>query len=156
MCRPHWLAAVLSAIVLLPRPAAAADTFDLIYTDLPEFPALGREVTSGDLIATGGAMYITAASLQRLGVQVAWAGVFGNDYYSEYVRQMAIREALDLSLAKRVDQPYRRVTTSILPGRTRLVTYIDPPPIDLTPLADEMQRCAFAHLHLGGILTIEC
>jgi hypothetical protein len=33
MCRPHWLVAVLSAIVLLPGPSAAADRFDLIYTD---------------------------------------------------------------------------------------------------------------------------
>ena len=51
--------------------------FDLIYTDLPEFPMLGREVYSKEIIATGGAMFITATSLRRLGVQTGWAACFG-------------------------------------------------------------------------------
>ncbi len=52
--------------------------FDLIYTGLPEFPMLGREVYAQGIIATGGAMFITATSLHRLGVRVGWAACFGN------------------------------------------------------------------------------
>ena len=131
--------------------------FDLIYTDLPEFPAPGREVYSKGITATGGAMFITAVSLRRLGVQTGWIACFGNDYYSEYVHRLALDENLDLSLAACVDQPYRRVTTAIpFQGERAFVTYTDPPPIDLLARwLSAMQRCDFAHLHLGGIMTLE-
>ncbi len=131
--------------------------FDLIYTGLPEFPMLGREVYAQGIIATGGAMFITATSLHRLGVRVGWAACFGNDYYSQYVRSLALAEGVDLSLAANVDKPYRRVTTSIpFQGERAFVTYHDPPPIDLEAhwLA-AMQRCSFKHLHLGAIMSLE-
>jgi sugar/nucleoside kinase (ribokinase family) len=131
--------------------------FDLIYTDLPDFPAPGREVYSRGIAAVGGAMYITAVSLRRLEVQVGWAGCFGNDYYSEYVHRLALEENLDLSLAACVDQPYRRVTTAIpFQGERAFVTYADPPPIDRQAhWLSAMQQCDFAHLHLGGIMSLE-
>jgi sugar/nucleoside kinase (ribokinase family) len=131
--------------------------FDLIYTGLPEFPMLGREVYSQGLIATGGAMYITAASLRRLGVRVGWSACFGNDYYSQYVRQLALEEGIDLSLARQMNQPYRRVTTSIpYQGERAFVTYQDPPPCDLQAFwLERMRANQFAHLHLGGLLSLE-
>ncbi len=131
--------------------------FDLIYTGLPEFPMLGREVYAQGIIATGGAMFITATSLHRLGVRVGWAACFGNDYYSQYVRSLTLAEGVDLSLACEVDRPYRRVTTSIpFQGERAFVTYYDPPPIDLDAhwLA-AMRRCSFKHLHLGAIMSLE-
>jgi sugar/nucleoside kinase (ribokinase family) len=131
--------------------------FDLIYTDLPEFPAPGREVYSQGITAAGGAMFITAVSLRRLGVRAGWAACFGNDYYSEYVHKLALQEDLDLSLATCVDQPYRRVSTAIpFQGERAFVTYTDPPPIDLQAhWLSTMRRCDFAHLHLGGIMALE-
>jgi sugar/nucleoside kinase (ribokinase family) len=131
--------------------------FDLIYTDLPEFPTPGREVYSRGITATGGAMYITAVSLHRLGVRVGWASCFGNDYYSEYVHRLALEEDLDLSLAACIDQPYRRVTTAIpFQGERAFVTYTDPSPIDRQAhWLNAMQQCDFAHLHLGGIMSLE-
>jgi sugar/nucleoside kinase (ribokinase family) len=131
--------------------------FDLIYTDLPEFPTPGREVYSKGITATGGAMYITAVSLRRLGVRTGWAACFGNDYYSEYVHKLALQEDLDLSLATCVDQPYRRVSTAIpFQGERAFMTYADPPPIDLqTHWLSAMQQCDFAHLHLGAIMSPE-
>lgn len=131
--------------------------FDLIYTGLPEFPMLGREVYSQGLIATGGAMYITAVSLRRLGVRAGWCGIFGNDYYSRYVRNLAEQEEVDLSLAKTLDQPYRRVTTSIpYQGERAFVTYTDPAPFDVTDFwLEQMERNEFRHLHLGGLMSIE-
>ena len=106
--------------------------YDLIYTGLPEFPTLGREVYGTGILATGGAMFITAASLRRLGVRVGWAACFGNDEYSQYVRRLAVEEDVDLNLAQDVDRPYRRVTTAIsCQGERAFVTYVDPPPIDI-------------------------
>jgi sugar/nucleoside kinase (ribokinase family) len=153
MIQPDWRQFIPVYDVFLPGDYF----FDLIYTDLPEFPTLGREVYCGGVVATGGALYITAVSLRRLGVRVGWAACFGNDYYSQYVRALAQEEKLDLSLAQCVDRPYRRVTTSIpYQGERAFVTYADPAPIDLPAYwLETMRQCDFAHLHLGGIMTVE-
>lgn len=66
--------------------------YDLIYTGLPEFPALGRECYCRDVTSTGGAMYTTAAALTRLGAHVGWVTNFGTDEYSRFVRELAERE----------------------------------------------------------------
>jgi len=131
--------------------------FDLIYTDLPAFPMLGREIYSQGIIATGGAMFITATSLRRLGVRTGWAACFGNDYYSRYVRHLAEQEQIDLALATDVDAPYRRITTSIpYQGERAFLTYVDPSPIDQDAFwLDAMRRCEFKHLHIGGLMNVE-
>ncbi len=131
--------------------------YDLIYTGLTEFPVLGREIYSEGLIATGGAMFITAASLRRLGVRVGWAGCFGSDYYSRYVRDMAADEQIDLSLIKTLDRPYRRVTTSIpYQGERAFITYTDPKPEDLhAHWLTVLQQHTFSHLHLGSMTAID-
>jgi sugar/nucleoside kinase (ribokinase family) len=130
--------------------------FDLIYTGLPEFPVLGREVFGTGLIATGGAMFITALALRRLEVRTAWAACFGNDEYSQFVRGLAEQENIDLSLACDIDAPYRRVTTSIpYQGERAFVTFQDTPPVDLQAhwLA-RMDECEFKHLHLGALTSL--
>jgi sugar/nucleoside kinase (ribokinase family) len=129
--------------------------FDLIYTGLPSFPVLGQEVYSTGLISTGGGLYITAASLRRLQVHAGWAAVFGSDYYSRYVYDIVKQEQIDLSLVRCVDQPYRRVSTSIpYQGERAFVTFIDPPPFDLHAFwLEQMQACDFKHLHIGGLMA---
>jgi len=131
--------------------------YDLIYTGLPEFPMLGREIYGTGIIATGGAMFITATSLRRLGVRVGWAACWGNDDYSQHVRRLAVGEDIDLALAQDMDRPYRRITTSIpFQGERAFVSYADPPPVDLDAhwLA-AMRRCDFRHLHLGAMFRLE-
>lgn len=128
--------------------------FDQIFTGMPEFPELGREVYASDLTTTGGAMFITAAALTRLGAKVGWPACFGDDAYSQFVRDLAVREGIDLTLARSLPHPYRRVTTSIpLEGERAFVTYADPqvPDRDDHWLAS-MERCHFAHLHLGSLM----
>lgn len=127
--------------------------YDLIYSGLTEFPELGREILSKDVTTTGGAMYITAVSLQRLGANVGWPAYFGNDYYSQSVYGFALCENLDLSLARHVDRPYRRVTTALpLNGERAFVTYVDPEADDLHDYwLRSLQSCAFKHLHVGGM-----
>lgn len=127
--------------------------FDMIYTGLDQMPVLGHETYSQNLIATGGAMFITAVAMRRLGTNVGWATHFGNDYYSQYVRSLALTEALDLSLAKNLDYAYRRVTTALaLQGERAFVTFIDPDESAIQNYwLQTMDYCTFRHLHLGGL-----
>jgi sugar/nucleoside kinase (ribokinase family) len=131
--------------------------FDQIYTGLPQFPELGREICTTGLTTTGGGMYITATALTRLGVEVGWPVYFGDDYYSRYVRELALQEGVDLSLAKITPRAYRQVTTSMpYLGDRAFVTFADPDPEDLHDhWVDSLDRCAFKHLHLGGILCAD-
>ncbi len=127
--------------------------FDLIYTGLDHMPVLGREAYSQNLTTTGGAMFITAAALRRLGARVGWATHFGDDYYSQYVRNLASAENLDLSLSKLLDKPYRRVTTALaLQGERAFVTFVDPNESGMQDYwLATMDQCTFRHLHLGGL-----
>lgn len=128
--------------------------FDMIYSGLGTMPVLGRETYSQDLIATGGAMYTTAVALRRLGSQVAWASHFGSDYYSQYIRQLATEEMLDLQFCKTLDQPYRRVTTALaLHSERAFVTYTDPDEQGMQAYwLETINQCNFRHLHLGGLV----
>ncbi len=128
--------------------------FDMIYTGLDHMPVLGHETYSQNLIATGGAMFITAAALRRLGTNIGWATHFGDDYYSQFVRSLALAENIDLSIARNLDHPYRRVTTALaLHGERAFVTFIDPDENDMHSYWTEtLNRCTFSHLHLGGLM----
>jgi len=128
--------------------------FDMIYTGLEHMPVLGHETYTKNLIATGGAMFTTAAAMSRLGTRVGWATHFGNDYYSQYVRSLALSEKIDLSIAKILDHPYRRVTTALaLHGERAFVTFVDPDEHDWQDYwLKTMSECSFNHLHLGGLM----
>ena len=131
--------------------------YDLIYTGLTEFPELGREVMSTDVTTTGGAMYITAVSLSRLGARVGWPAYFGDDFYSRSVYDFAIKEGVDLSLARHVARPYRRVTTALpLHGERAFATYVDPEADDLYEHWQQaLEACDFRHLHVGGLDCVD-
>lgn len=128
--------------------------YDLIYTGLAEFPSLGREIFSTDMTSTGGAMFITAAALRRLGANVGWAGTFGSDEYSAFVRELALKEDIDLRLARVLDRPYRQITTSMpLHNERAFVTYSDPAPEDRYDYWQQIAETAsYRHLHLGGVM----
>jgi sugar/nucleoside kinase (ribokinase family) len=128
--------------------------YDLIYTGLAEFPVLGREIFSTAMTSTGGAMFITAAALRRLGASVGWAGTFGSDEYSGFVRELALKENIDLRLARTLDRPYRQITTSMpLRSERAFVTYSDPEPQDRYDYWLEIAKsAAYGHLHLGGVM----
>ncbi len=131
--------------------------YDLIYTGLTEFPELGREVMSTGVTTTGGAMYITAVSLSRLGARVGWPAYFGDDFYSRSVYDFAVKEGVDLSLARHVPRPYRRVTTALpLHGERAFATYVDPDADDLYEhWQNALEACDFRHLHVGGLDCVD-
>lgn len=128
--------------------------YDLIYTGLAEFPSLGREIFSTAMTSTGGAMFITAVALRRLGSNVGWAGTFGSDEYSGFVRELAFQEDVDLRLARVLERPYRQITTSMpLHNERAFVTYSDHEPEDRYEYWQHIaESTAYRHLHLGGVM----
>jgi hypothetical protein len=102
---------------------------DLIYSGMSEFPKLGKDVISTDFKMTPGEAYISAVSMHRLGMNVGWAGDFGNDDLSKFALSCAREEGLDESLFIMHDRPYRRISTSIsFPHERGFITYYDPDP----------------------------
>lgn len=131
--------------------------FDQIYTGLPQFPELGREIICEGVTTTGGAMFITAVALHRLGARVGWPAVFGDDTYSNHVYALTQNEGIDMQLCKRIPAPYRRVTTSMpFHGERAFITYADPDPPELAHhWLDSLGKCHFRHLHFGGLMSPE-
>lgn len=130
--------------------------FDQIFSGLPQFPALGREIYCGGLTTTGGAMFITAATLTRLGAHVGWPAHFGNDYYSGSIIDLAEREGVDLSLMKKLDRPYRRVTTAMpFAGDRAFVTFTDPDEDPHDHWLTVLQRERYRHVHIGGLMALD-
>lgn len=131
--------------------------YDLIYTGLPEFPALGREIYSSDITSTGGAMFITAAALRRLGARVGWVCNFGTDEYSRFVRELTADEDIDLRWARVLDAPFRRITSAIpFDDERAFITYVDPDPDDFYDYwARAVEEASYKHLHLGGLMPPE-
>ncbi|MEP7290271.1 MAG: carbohydrate kinase family protein [Chloroflexota bacterium] len=131
--------------------------YDLIYTGLPEFPSLGRECFSTGITSTGGALFITATAMRRLGVKVGWVCNFGTDEYSRFVRELAVSEDIDLAWARTLDAPFRRITSALpLDGERAFVTYADPDPADYYDYwMEAVDSANFRHLHVGGLFPQE-
>ncbi len=127
---------------------------DVVFTGLPAFPALGKEIYCQDLNVVPGGMLNTVIAMKRLGVRVGWAGTLGNDFFSQYIREQVEREDLDLSLVSSVDRPLRRVTVCLpFASERAFVTYADPVP-DIVALARRhLQETRFRHLHFSGLLV---
>src|SRR5690349_14044108 len=103
---------------------------DLIFTGLDHFPALGTEIFGrGVAVTTGGGALNTSIALRRLGVNVGWAGMLGNDFFSQYVDNELQKEGLSDALLTRLDSPLSRVTVALsYPDDRAFVTYADTPP----------------------------
>jgi sugar/nucleoside kinase (ribokinase family) len=87
-------------------------------------------------------------------VRVGWRAHFGSDEYSDAIYALAKREGIDLSLVRRAETPYRRVTAALpLHGERAFVTHADPDPDDqLKFWADALDSADYRHVHIGGAL----
>jgi sugar/nucleoside kinase (ribokinase family) len=131
--------------------------YDLIYSGLPEFPSLGRECYSSDITSTGGALFITATALRRLGVDVGWVCNFGTDEYSKFVRGLAVDEGIDMAWARSLNVPFRRITSSLpFDGERAFVTYVDPDPEDFYDYwMEAIDTASYRHVHIGGLIPAQ-
>ncbi len=102
---------------------------DLVFAGMSEYPQLGKDLLSSDFLMTPGEAYISAVNMHRLGINVGWAGDFGNDDFSRFALNCAREEGLDETLFLFHDRPYRRVSVSFsYPHDRGFLTYYDPDP----------------------------
>jgi len=130
--------------------------FDQIFTGLPNFPQLGRETYCAGLNTVVGAVYTTVAALRRLGADVGWVSNFGTDQYSRFAYDQARSEGVDLKLARRLNQPYRRLTSAMpFNGDRAFITYCDPDMGDMLDFwRSALESCDFKHVIFGGMMRL--
>jgi sugar/nucleoside kinase (ribokinase family) len=102
---------------------------DLIFTGLPQFPELGKDIVGNGFNMTPGEAYIHAVAMHRLGIKVGWAADFGNDDFSLFALQRVRNEGLDESLFIHHNRPLRRISVAVsFPEDRAFITYYDPDP----------------------------
>jgi hypothetical protein len=125
---------------------------DIIFTGMPQFPALGTEIYTTGLTVTVGGVMNTVIALRRLGVGVGWVGQVGDDFFSQFVLAEAQREGLDTSLIQRVPHALQRLTVALsYPHDRAFVTYVDPAPTSVEMLAAAAENVRFRHAHFTGL-----
>ncbi|HNZ02180.1 MAG TPA: carbohydrate kinase family protein [Anaerolineaceae bacterium] len=125
---------------------------DLIITGLKEIPRLGADIFGNSMeIIPGGAYNLTTA-LHRLGVKVGWAPRLGNDLFSRFVLEQAVREGLDTSLFQVYDMPLRSLSVSFSFSQDRgFISYMDPfPELPYEALIDSQQPLWVVDLPFHG------
>jgi sugar/nucleoside kinase (ribokinase family) len=130
---------------------------DLIFTGLDTFPALGTEIFGRGLaVTTGGGALNTSVALNRLGINVGWAGTLGTDFFSRFVSDAIQAEGLSTELVTRLDAPLSRATVALsYPADRAFVTYVDPAP-DLIQMAySALEKSTCRHLHFAGLVISE-
>jgi sugar/nucleoside kinase (ribokinase family) len=78
---------------------------DVVFTGLPEWPALGRDVRAASLTVDAGGQFIVAAAASRLGLDVGYCAVTGCDLWSGMVRERFAAEGLSTELLGEIDDP---------------------------------------------------
>ena len=120
---------------------------DLIFTGLPQLPALGKEIVGTGFEMIPGGAYNAAAAMQRLGLRVGWAADFGDDDFSRFVLERARAEGLDDALFVRHRRPLRRITVAASYAEDRaFITYYDrepPVPAAMKALVTASARLAY-------------
>lgn len=102
---------------------------DLIFTGLPQFPALGKEIIGTGFEMIPGGAYNASVAMQRLGLKVGWAADFGDDGFSRFALERARAEGLDDALFVRHRRALRHITVSASYADDRaFITYCDPDP----------------------------
>jgi sugar/nucleoside kinase (ribokinase family) len=102
---------------------------DLIFSGLPCFPELGKEIVGTGFAMLPGGGYNAAVAMHRLGLRVGWAADFGNDEFSRIAIDRARAEGMDPGLFVRHDRPLRRITVAAsYPQDRAFISYRDPDP----------------------------
>lgn len=109
--------------------ALGSYTIDLIFTGLPSFPELGKDIVGTGFDMIPGEAYNSAVAMHRLGIKVGWAADFGNDLFSRFALEHARNEGMDESLFVIHDRSFRRISVAAsYPEDRAFITYYDPDP----------------------------
>jgi sugar/nucleoside kinase (ribokinase family) len=121
---------------------------DLIFTGLPRMPLPGEELYSTDFDMTAGSVFITAATLSRLGMNVGLFCHVGNDPLSAFILGELEREDIGLDLVQRHNHRIRTITAAISFAHDRsFVSFADPSPVEPRSL-ETLAKHDFRHLHI--------
>jgi sugar/nucleoside kinase (ribokinase family) len=124
---------------------------DVIFTGLPEFPALGSEIYTQGLAVTVGGVLNTVIAIRRLGVNVGWWGQVGTDLFSRFVLETVQAEGVDTSLLVNTNQPFQRVTVALsYPHDRAFISYVDTAPTSVQMIFAALDKVSFRHLHFTG------
>jgi sugar/nucleoside kinase (ribokinase family) len=75
-------------------------------------PALGQDLYAERLMVTPAGCLNTVTALRRLGVDVGWMGVVGNDPFSHIIDKWVAQEDIERYWITSVDTPLQRVTVA--------------------------------------------
>jgi sugar/nucleoside kinase (ribokinase family) len=126
---------------------------DLIFTGLPEFPALGKEIFAADLKLSAGGSAIVAAGIHRLGRKVGLVASLGSDPISDLLWQLLGELGLDRSLITRHPGALHQLTVGLsYPHDRAFITRFEHPasPPDLASI---LTAHPARHLHLCSYLA---
>jgi hypothetical protein len=126
---------------------------DLIFTNLPAFPALGKEIFAGELKVSAGGSAIVAAGIHRLGLKVGLVTSLGNDPISDIVWHLLGELGLERSLITRHPGALHQLTVGLsYPQDRAFITRFQRPPTPPDWKAI-LQAHPARHLHLCSFLA---
>jgi len=97
---------------------------DLMFSGLPEWPALGKDVWTAGMGVCAGTSFNTPAAAHRLGLRVGYVSMVGNDVWSGMVRREFAAEDLPTDFLLVVDRPQPFVSVALNhEGDRGFVTY---------------------------------
>jgi sugar/nucleoside kinase (ribokinase family) len=102
---------------------------DLVFTGLPDWPAVGRETFAENLLVTVGGTFNVVAALNRLGLRVGMVGTVGNDEWSRICLEAMAEERVSTDLMAVLDRPLPSLSVCMTHGGDRgFLTYDVPFP----------------------------
>ena len=97
---------------------------DVMFSGLPEWPALGKDVEVAGLGVCAGTSFNTPAAANRLGMRVAYVATVGNDYLSRIILREFESEGLPTDLVEIEDRPLPALSVALnSDGDRGFVTY---------------------------------
>jgi len=86
---------------------------DVIFSGLPEWPALGKDIETGDLGVCAGTSFNTPAAANRIGMRVAYVATLGNDPWSRLIRDEFAAESLATDFVEIQDRPLPAISVGL-------------------------------------------
>src|SRR5260221_4047782 len=92
---------------------AGRPSLDVIFSGLPEWQALGRDIESGQLGVCAGTSFNTPAAANRIGMRVAYVATLGNDPWSLLIRDEFGAEGLSTDFLEMQDRPLPGISVAL-------------------------------------------
>src|SRR5215813_14484521 len=92
---------------------AGRPSVDVIFSGLPEWPALGRDIESSRLGMCAGTSFNTPAAANRIGLRVAYVATLGNDPWSRLIREEFGAEGLATDFLEMQDCPLPAISVAL-------------------------------------------